>query len=504
MRIIIADDDDYTREGLIDSIEWEQFGISNILEARDGAEALRLATQYKPEIVLTDIRMPKLNGIDFAEKLGEHCPDSKLLFMSGYLDVDYLKSAIRLSAVDYIEKPIKLPELQEAIRKTVQSVHRSKRLINDLSTKKNLQQQKLARLLIEGTVDPEWIRQQCEEAKFPVNSSYLCLLVYSPRQAGHVPELLEYVKAFWSEQGVHAVGDHLGKEEFVFVLALNRLKMDRIEVLAKQLIQRSEHQYVGIGSRVSSLFELNQSYANVQKALDQFFYYPDLHYYPSQEWHNAQSGISPQLFVDFYMLMKSQPSGLMEWIDSVCRQFTVTEHPPREQVYSLFSSLGRAIIQEKGALLAKLDGIYDINDVDVQISEFTTLEEIRVYIQGVCKIYCTEIDKDSKYSHTITNVMNYIASHVGKVDLDLLEIGQHMFMSPAHLNMLFKQDTGTTITQYIRDYRIELAKKLIMNEHYKMNAISELCGFASPSYFAKVFRICTSVTPVEFRKMKLR
>lgn len=504
MRIIIADDDDYTREGLIDSIEWEQFGISNILEARDGAEALRLATQYKPEIVLTDIRMPKLNGIDFAEKLGEYCPDSKLLFMSGYLDVNYLKSAIRLSAVDYIEKPIKLLDLQEAIRKTVQSVHRSKRLINDLSTKKNLQQQKLTHLLIEGTANPEWIRKQCEEAEFPVNSGYLCLLVYSPGQAGHEQELLEYVNDFWSGQGVHAVGDHLSRGEFVFVLALNRLKMERVEALAKQLALRSEHHYVGTGGRVSSLYELNQSYASVQKALDHFFYYPDLHYYPYQESHSAQSGISPQLFVDFYILMKSQPSGLIEWIDSLCRQFTVKEHPPREQVYSLFSSLGRAMIQEKSALLAKLDGIYDINDVDVRISVCTTLEEIRLYIQEVCRIYCAEIVKDSMYSHTITSVMDYIASHVGKVDLDLPEIGQHMFMSAAHLNVLFKQETGTTITQYIREYRIELAKKLIMNEHYKMNAISELCGFASPSYFAKVFRICTSVTPVEFRRMKLR
>lgn len=74
MQILIADDDDYTREGLIESVEWSQYGILSVLEARDGAEALRLAAKYKPEIVLTDIRMPKLNGIAFAEKLGEICP----------------------------------------------------------------------------------------------------------------------------------------------------------------------------------------------------------------------------------------------------------------------------------------------------------------------------------------------------------------------------------------------------------------------------------------------
>ena len=504
MRIIIADDDDYTREGLIEAIDWDQYGISNIYEARDGAEALRLAAQYNPEIVLTDIRMPKLNGIAFAEKLGEQCPDCKLLFMSGYLDVDYLKSAIRLSAVDYIEKPIKILDLKEAIQKTVQSVQKSKKLVNELNTKKNLQQQKLARLLIEGTANPEYIRQQCVEAGFPANSSYVCLMMYSRGQAGNEAELMESVNAFWEGHGVQSVGEDFGKGGLVFVLALNRVKMERLETLPKLLFKKHEGSYIGVGSKVSGIHEIGQSYTNVQKSLDWFFYHPDVHYYQYFESHNVQPGISPQLFIDFYNVLKSHPSQLGTWIDSVCDQFAGGEYPPREQVYSLFSSMGRAMIQEKGTLLAKIEGIYDMNDVDTRISACSTLLDIKDFIKGMCTIYCEETEKNARYSHTVAGVMDYIASHVSKVDLDLPEIGQHMYMSAAHLNMLFKQETGMTITQYIRDYRIELAKKLIMNEHYKMNAISELCGFASPSYFAKVFRLCTSVTPVEFRKLRLR
>lgn len=503
MRILIADDDDYTREGLIESIDWGQYGISDILEARDGAEALRLATRHNPEIVLTDIRMPKLNGIAFAEKLGEQCPDCKLLFMSGHLDVEYLKSAIRLSAVDYIEKPIKLFDLKEAIQRTVESVQKSKKLVNELSTKKNLQHQKLARLLIEGTADPESIMNICKEAEFPTNSAYLCLLIYVPGQAGDETELLEYVNAFWSEQAVHSVGDYLSKGQFVFVLSLNRLKMERVEILSKQLFKTNENVHVGIGNKAISIHEINQSFVNVKKSLDCFFYHPEVHYFRYIESHHVQAGISPQSFIDFYMLLKSHPSQLDEWIDSVCDQFTRNEHPPREQAYSLFSSLGRAMIQEKGMLLAKLDGIYDINDVDLRISSCCTLLEIKDFIKRICKLYCSEMENDSKYSHTVVGVMDYISSHVSKMDLDLPEIAQHMYLSCAHLNMLFKQETEKTITQYIRDYRIELAKKLIINEHYKMNTISELCGFASPSYFAKVFRVCTSVTPVEFRKMRI-
>ncbi|MGO4375629.1 response regulator, partial [Paenibacillus sp. MCAF20] len=95
MRLLIADDDDYTREGLKESIDWEQYGIHDVLLAGDGAEALRMCTVHRPDIVLTDIRMPKLNGIEFAEKLSLKSPGSILIFMSGYMDVEYLRSAIK-------------------------------------------------------------------------------------------------------------------------------------------------------------------------------------------------------------------------------------------------------------------------------------------------------------------------------------------------------------------------------------------------------------------------
>ena len=85
MRLLIADDEDYAREGLIESIPWEKYGIDEIMQAKDGREALTISGWFRPDIVLTDIRMPKLNGLEFAERLIRQCPDSKLLFMSGYM-----------------------------------------------------------------------------------------------------------------------------------------------------------------------------------------------------------------------------------------------------------------------------------------------------------------------------------------------------------------------------------------------------------------------------------
>jgi two-component system response regulator YesN len=161
------------------------------------------------------------------------------------------------------------------------------------------------------------------------------------------------------------------------------------------------------------------------------------------------------------------------------------------------------MLHERVSVITRVDRICTVNDVEGVISDCRTLAEIREFVTGICIAYCSDVESTSQYSRMVRGVIDYISANFSKVDLDLPEIAQQMHLSSPHLNMLFKQETGTTINQYIRDYRIELAKKLITNEYNKMNVISELCGFSSPSYFAKVFRSCTTLTPVEYRRMRM-
>ena len=108
MKLLIADDEILTRNGLVTSIDWKSLGIDQVFEASDGMEAYNTACTSKPDIILSDIRMPRLSGIEFAEKIKEILPDTSLIFMSGYSDKEYLKAAIRLKAITYVEKPLDL------------------------------------------------------------------------------------------------------------------------------------------------------------------------------------------------------------------------------------------------------------------------------------------------------------------------------------------------------------------------------------------------------------
>ena len=126
MKILIADDEDYTREGLVEEIDWEDFGIDEIMQAVNGEEALKIVKWFRPDIVLSDIRMPKIDGIAFAEEMVRLIPGSKLIFMSGYMETEYLKSAIRLSVIDYIEKPIDVVQVKKALRRAVDEIARER------------------------------------------------------------------------------------------------------------------------------------------------------------------------------------------------------------------------------------------------------------------------------------------------------------------------------------------------------------------------------------------
>ena len=104
MKLLIVDDEELTRTGVISSIDWQSIGIQEVLQADDGINGIEMARVHRPDIVLCDVRMPRLDGIAMLEQLEEILPDIVPVFMSGYSDKEYLKAAIKLKAVNYIEK----------------------------------------------------------------------------------------------------------------------------------------------------------------------------------------------------------------------------------------------------------------------------------------------------------------------------------------------------------------------------------------------------------------
>lgn len=128
MKLLFVEDEVLTREGILSIVNLEEIGITEVFTADDGLLGLKEAKIHQPNIVLTDVRMPRMTGVDMAFKIREFLPACRIIFLSGYSDKEYLKAAISLSAVDYIEKPIIPKEVAGALSKAVASVLEERRV----------------------------------------------------------------------------------------------------------------------------------------------------------------------------------------------------------------------------------------------------------------------------------------------------------------------------------------------------------------------------------------
>ncbi|SFD53540.1 two-component system, response regulator YesN [Paenibacillus catalpae] len=500
MRLLIADDDDYTREGLSESIDFEKFGIQEVFLACDGAEALRLAALKKPDIVLTDVRMPKLNGIEFAEKLAETNPGCQLLFMSGYMDVDYLKSAIKLSAVEYIEKPLKLAEVEQAILKSVLGIQSKQKQTAVLNQKNELERQRLVGLLRDTGADQDTIKELCQETGFPLGKRYVGMIMFSRNEDEHSRADLDLINRYWSSTGVMAIGEQLDRYRCFVIAAYDKQDFKRINYLADLFVRQHDSYSIGMGEAANRLEELPESYRLAYMAAERSFYYPDIRFYSRQEERTQSKTFFTNLLPEFYKRKDEHPEQLPQWVESSCSMLREQEYADRARIIALFETAAIALVGGNQKLLIQLENDYGIRNVEQSLRDCRTLDSLEMMMRIICGAYLEEVQRSSPYSRLIQDVIQYIASNYRNPDLDLRTIADHMHLSTAHLGMLFKQETGTSIKQYISDYRIGLAKKLVMSEHYKMNTIAELCGYASASYFAKVFKASTDLSPLEYRK----
>ena len=144
MKLLIVDDEELTRHGLVSLLDWKALGIEEICQADDGLNGLAAALEEEPDIVLCDVRMPRMDGITMLERIESSQPDVAAIFMSGYSDKEYLKAAIKLKAVSYIEKPIEPKEIESAILHAIEQRRQALRRRDAESATTNMLAEQLA------------------------------------------------------------------------------------------------------------------------------------------------------------------------------------------------------------------------------------------------------------------------------------------------------------------------------------------------------------------------
>lgn len=502
MKILIADDEDYTREGLIESIPWQEYGIDEIMQAVNGAEALKIAGWFRPDIVLTDIRMPQMDGIAFADRLMRENPDSRIIFMSGYMEIEYLKSAIRLSAVDYIEKPIDLEVVQEALNKAAAEIRTLQRSREAAQTGRQLQQQKLFRLLTSKEPDRMTVEKLAAETGFPLHAHhYVCLILLPGNGEARPEKLAEGLQEKLADcLSCRLIGFSPEKDRVELLAAFPEKEQYRLSSAFRRILELFDGCRLGAGMEVRDYKAVYNSYRTACAAINCAFYQDDRRLFQIDEGILQHSVVDPGIYGEFLHVLSERPDGLCEWFENLFTQLRDKRYYKKEQVYSLMTSLMTAVYRRFPELYGVCPQILKEEQIQPYLLELKNLTELSGFVRPLMTHLESRRREQSGHNRVIRGVQDYIARHYSDSSLSVTTIAEQFRLSPAYLNVLFRQELKVTLKQYLSAYRLDMAKRLLDQGYDRVAEIAEQCGYANANYFAKVFRDATGMSPLEYRK----
>jgi two-component system response regulator YesN len=516
MKLLIVDDERLTREGLVTALDWPELNIDHIYLAKDGHQGLALARKYQPELILTDVRMPKMDGIKMAEQLRLILPDSSIIFISGFSDKQYLKAAIKLRAINYVEKPIDAGEIKAAITEAIQnnkalqslkhsqlvhSIEQSKTLALDLTYPAKFTEQ-------------DWQRRCHEMGLFTNEQTCFTTLIAQTKlsldELSTKPLALinRKLTTFLSNYNLELI--HVSKTGHYHIYHIWDTKRDCHKVLLhiaeylKQLLSQISPCFISIGTTQCGLKNVCSSYAAAVIRLQQSFFYEY-----NTILFDSEPPVCQHILVDpipeFEELLaeknKIKLKALTHSIyEMYCFNKTLLPSIVKDVYYQLFMHIERAVYRQQ---LSPQESPLQQESLLNTIASCCTLIELQAVLEQKMDFLFQAMDYISPENSTIYLVKDFISKNYMNDSLSVKSISEHVFISSSYICTMFKTETGKTLNQYITEYRIEKAKQLLTNPRYRITDISAKVGYSDGNYFGKTFKKNVGISPSEYREKKL-
>ncbi len=499
MKILIVDDEKLTRSGLISSIDWSSLAVDEVLEASNGSEGIRLAAEAHPEIILTDMRMPRMDGVTMARKIRETLPDSAIIFMSGYSDKEYLKAAIDLKAVSYVEKPLDPAEVSDAVKKASEELIARGLIKRGLTASLRENEYRFAEILTKPRQEdfPPDIRLP---ENFHKDDCITCMIIkYSSAPSVYDDGLTKLIE----RRHLHEV--HIFKENNCLCFFLYSDKTDR-EVLMKlcndikNFPSAPQINYISLGDTFRGLKHGYDSYASAVVLLQGAFFCDPVSVLVSVD---ELTPVPPIIEDPAPAYMDALESGNGEATAKVLEDILSQFRPPcrllqsqvKDIYYQLFLTLQKAArkSQISEMILKENQSIWDM------IEAAESLSTLHGELKSLTEEYIKGLSGRASESSMVFTIKEFIRQNYRNESLSIKSVSDHVNRSAPYVCTLFKNETGLTLNQYITGYRIEKAQELLADPRYKITDIASRVGYNDVNYFGKIFKKITDFSPSEFR-----
>ncbi|MDR9743922.1 response regulator [Paenibacillus taichungensis] len=525
-RVLLVDDEEDVREGLVVEVDWEALDLRIVGLAENGREALEMAERVEPDIVVTDISMPFMDGLELAKRLRERNPLVKVVILTGYDEFDYARQAVSLSVDEYLLKPFSAGHLTELLTRLraqmaaeVAEREDVQQLRDHYYTSLPLLQADLMATLLHRQKSPEYIHGKAKQCGLDLHGERYGVSVLTLHMDGEQSadaELKQFAALniaaeVWTE---HGAGHAFMHQETIVLLYVDRWGGEDGEKRQQQALEnvmRSINHYlripatVGSGSIVNTLAGVKHAYEDALLALD-YRLVPGtdpLIYIADVERQTAGKLRFDELKQQTLTrcLKAGTQAELEDALEIIFREITVEHGRSDIQLYLI-----EVLTNVWKAAQASGEAMEDIFGAGFQLYadlfRLPGLSEAQGKVSEVCLLVQHRIasGRQHVYKDIVEQALSFTKEHYADPDLSIQKVCGHLHISSGYFCGIFKKEVQLTFLQYLMQIRMEAAKELLRSTEMKSFEIAGQVGFAEPNYFSFCFKKHIGVSPKEYRK----
>lgn len=496
--ILLVDDDIGVLSSLENMIDWPVYGIENVLVAHDGHEALSIIRRQRVDLMIADILMPKMSGLELIQFVRKEYASIRCIVLSSYSDFSYAKKAISLGVENYLLKPINKEELENSIKNSIENISMQKQVMQSLFLENLLYR------WVTSDISPNELSERAKHVGVNIYCRYYCVILLKPL---HKKSLDPLLSAFFAQfTGKHSVYHFMNYDGYhVIILGSHNLSQqfvyDKLSNITRMESSFPEfHAVIGI---IASGYELVSS--SYQSALEHFLMDHKRTDDPISISHSNEgldlSGYQLNQILEF---VKSDTSlDDEEAFSSLCQdifpdfsEYTIADIDAYIQLIPI-----RLALQLTSAGLIDNNYFNIISSNSYHIEYGFSKSDIIDWFKGVISICQTLIKRHTNcLSPIILSVMKYVSDNFSEY-VSIKDFCNRYNKNASYLGLLFKKETGIYFNDYVNQTRIIQAIQLLKESNLKVSEISQQVGFTNTSHFIRRFKKWTGVSPVKFRDL---
>ena len=530
-KVFLVEDEYVVREGIKNNIDWEGHGYEFAGEAPDGEIAYSMIQKELPDIVITDIKMPFMDGLSLSRLIKAEFPWIEIILLTGYEDFQYAREAIRIGVSCYLSKPIsgdnllrEVDALSEKIEEKKQEREVAKRYEAEMQERIELDKQELFRSLLKGGRSFSEIIEDAKKLSIDITGPYYNVLLLKIWSTRH--DAFEYSNSVVEIE--NSIRDIAGRKNAVFF----DLNVEGIALLfrgeseenisetikefiyeAKEVMDKYNHirYFGGIGQCTARITEIPMSFQWASRAFAHIYLTSDNGFLEGSEEvlqpvneNLILSGIDPK-HIDRKHIKEFLRRGeenetevfLDEFFNGMGKNAIKSTMLRQYIAMDLYFCVVDFVENEIGITLSDSDGYMEVPTPEVLADERRTRDYLVSTIRKAIQI--RDGNNSGRYHEMVKEALAYIDEHYAEEDLSLNSLASYVNFSPNHLSAVFKQETGQPFIKYLTDYRMDQAKELLSTTNKKSNEIGIMVGYKDPHYFSYLFKKTQGVTTTQYR-----